>query len=112
MNLSPELYEEFALKYDRELLDYFGGGIVHFCGRGDHYIDLLTSIESLTGINMSQPHLNDMDKIFDATVEKSKRILALKDDACEKYAARPNACHSMLYCGRKTSVETVEVKND
>ncbi|MBQ3955190.1 MAG: hypothetical protein II680_04815 [Clostridia bacterium] len=33
MNLSPELYKEFAVPYDRILLERFGGGMMHFCGR-------------------------------------------------------------------------------
>ena len=110
MNLSPDLYEEFALKYDKHLLDYYGGGIVHFCGRGDHYIDRLTKIDSLCGINMSQPHLNDMDKIYASTVAKGKRILALARPACDEYEKRPDAISSMIYCGVKSSVQNHEVK--
>ena len=60
MNLSPDLYAEYAVPYDRILLEHFGGGAMHFCGRGDHYIDLLCAQPMLTGVNMSQPHLNDM----------------------------------------------------
>lgn len=110
MNLSPDLYEEFALKYDKQLFDYFGGGILHFCGRGDHYIDLATTIDSMTGINMSQPHLNDMDKIYAETVSKGKRLLALAEPACAEYAKRPDALRSMIYCGMKSSVQNHEKK--
>ena len=87
MNLSPEFYDEYSKPYDRELLDYYGGGCMHFCGRGDHYIPSLCEIESLYGINLSQPHLNDMDVILNTVCNKEKRILMLPNAA--HYAAQP-----------------------
>ena len=110
MNLSPDFYREFVFKYDDHLLDYFGGGIVHFCGRGDHYIDIVTSAEKLTGINLSQPHLNDMDKIYAATVNSGKRLLALADIACDEYEKRPDAIRSMICRGIDSSVQSYEIK--
>ena len=75
MNLSPEMYQEFIAPYDGRLLAKYGG-IVHFCGRGDHYIDLLTALPRLHGINMSQPHLNDMEVIFRNTVDKGIHLMS------------------------------------
>ena len=79
MNLSCDFYNEFSKPYDRELFDYFGGGCLHFCGRGDHYIESACEIESLYGFNLSQPHLNNMDKIFGAAMQGSKKIIGLRD---------------------------------
>ena len=76
MNLSPELYREFSLPYDKRLLDTFGGGAIHFCGRGDHYIPDLCSLEGVYGINMSQPECNDMEVIYRHTVDKGIPLLA------------------------------------
>lgn len=75
MNLSPEMYKEFGYKYDELLLNRFNGGAVHFCGRGEHYIDILCKADKLTAINMSQPHLNDMEKIYQNTVDCGIKIL-------------------------------------
>ncbi len=97
MNLSPELYREFAFPYDTELLDYYGGGLVHFCGRGDHYIDILAKAKNLFGINLSQPQYNDMDKIIRTAREHGKKIISLKLFACEEYAARPDAVPGMIH---------------
>ena len=47
---------------------------MHFCGRGDHFIERLAKLEGLNGINMSQPHLNDMDKVFAATIDKGLHL--------------------------------------
>lgn len=97
MNLSPEMYGEFALPYDRELLEVYGGGCVHFCGRGDHYIDQLTALPLLHGVNMSQPHYNDMDKILQAVGGQNKRLLNLRPEACRDYIARPDAQPGIIH---------------
>jgi len=88
MNLSPELYAEFAAPYDGELLKRFSGGAVHFCGRGDHYIETLTSLPGLNGINLSQPHLNDMEKIYRNTVDRGIKILGFNPKWAEKDKSR------------------------
>ncbi len=75
MNLSPEQYAEFILPVDQRLLDRFGSGAVHFCGRGDHYIEPLCEMPGVTGIAMSQPELNDMEKIYRATVDQGVFLL-------------------------------------
>ena len=73
MNLSPDFFSEFIAPYDGRLLRKYGG-IMHFCGRGDHFIERLAKLEGLNGINMSQPHLNDMDKVFAATIDKGLHL--------------------------------------
>ncbi len=95
MNISDDFYREFSLPYDREVFDHFGGGALHFCGRGDHYIRSVCEIENLYGFNLSQPHLNDMDIIFDAAASTGKRILRLPDAAL--YAARPDIKRGMIH---------------
>ena len=96
MNLSPEFYREFAMPYDILLLDRFGGGCIHFCGRGDHYIDAITEIKGLYAINMSQPHLNDMEKIFRHTVDRGIKILAFNKGWAEKLKDREGGYHHNL----------------
>ncbi|MBR4234838.1 MAG: hypothetical protein IKR85_02100 [Clostridia bacterium] len=73
MNLSPDMFDEFIAPYDGKLLKKYGG-IVHFCGRGDHFIDRLARLEGLRGINMSQPHLNEMEKVLSCTVDKGLHL--------------------------------------
>lgn len=81
MNLSPDFYEEFSKPYDRELFDYYGGGCLHFCGRGDHYIKSLCDIDNMYGIHMSQPHLNDVKAVVNAVAAGNKRIISMPDSA-------------------------------
>ncbi|HEX2973085.1 MAG TPA: hypothetical protein VHP11_12175 [Tepidisphaeraceae bacterium] len=68
VNLSEDMYKEFVKPYDERVLETFGGGAIHFCGHVDHCIDALCDSRYLQGINPSQPHLNDMRKIFAASV--------------------------------------------
>lgn len=77
MNLSPEMFEEYVEPADRRLMEKLGGGCVHFCGRGDHYIEKSVSIPGVSAINLSQPEYNDMEKIYRATVDRGIYILNL-----------------------------------
>ena len=85
MNLSPEMYVEFIRDHDQRVIREFGGmGAVHYCGRGDHFIEALSEVEGLTAVNLSQPHLNDMDRIFANTVDKGIKLLAHDPVAAER----------------------------
>ena len=77
MNISGAFYDEFSKPYDREVLDHFGGGCIHFCGRGSHYIESLCEMEKVYGFNLSQPELNDMETIFRTAEKRDKRIISL-----------------------------------
>ena len=96
MNLSPDFYKEFSVPYDSALLERFGGGCIHFCGRGDHYIEALSEMPGVYGINMSQPHLNDMEKIFKNTVEKGIKVLAFNRGWAEKLKDREGGYYHNL----------------
>lgn len=88
MNLSPEFYEEYSLPYDAEILRYFKGGALHFCGRGDHYINAASSIPGLYCVNLSQPHLNDMEVIYRSTVDKGIFLLDMPRERAVSDSAR------------------------
>jgi len=82
VNLSPEIYAEFVKPCDERVLAEFGGGVMHFCGRVDHCIDIMTDSEHLTAVNMSQPELNDMERIYRATVGRGK-VLDVRSEVTE-----------------------------
>ena len=88
MNVSPALYREFSMPYDGRLLDTFGGGAVHFCGRGDHYMADLCSLKGMYGINMSQPEYNDMETIYRHTVDQGIPLLAFSRPRAERDKGR------------------------
>jgi hypothetical protein len=81
MNLSPAMVREFVLPYDQLLLDEFGGGAIHFCGKGDHFITSMSGLRGLYAINCSQPELNSMEKIYQKTVDLGINLLGLRHQA-------------------------------
>ncbi len=97
MNLSPELYREFSVPYDQKLLDHFGGGAIHFCGRGDHYIEDLVQMNGLYAINLTQPQYNDMEKIYRATVDKGIQMLAFNRERALSDLCREGGFHHNLH---------------
>ena len=97
MNLSPAMYDEFVKPYDQRLFDVLGGGAVHFCGRGDHYIESLGRTRGLSAVNLSQPHLNDMEKIFRNTVDRGIPILALPREAVDAALAAGRNLHGLVH---------------
>jgi hypothetical protein len=96
MNLSPDMYDEFAAPYDGALLKRYGGA-VHFCGRGDHYVKSLCSLEGLYGINMSQPHLNDMEVIYQHSVDQGIKLLAFNKAVAQNDLTRPGGFRHNLH---------------
>lgn len=88
MNISPDQYKEFSVPYDTKLLERYGGGVIHFCGRGDHYIDQLSELPMVYGINMSQPECNNMEKIYQHTVDKGIKILSFDRKVAKEDASR------------------------
>ncbi len=87
VNISESMYREFAMPYDARVYKEFGG-CMHFCGKGDHFVGAACEIEGVSGINMSQPELNDMEKIYRATVDQGKIIIGMP----EPEIARAGAC--------------------
>ena len=77
MNLSPDMFKEFIYPYDNQLLNHYGGGAVHFCGKGDHFIEFFTQMDKLYAVNMSQPEYNDMETIYRNTVDKNIKLISL-----------------------------------
>jgi hypothetical protein len=100
MNLSPDLYREYAVPYDTRLYEQFGGGAMHFCGKGDHYIEVLSSVKGLTGVNLAQPEYNDMETIYRHTVDKGIKILTIDRKCALRDCGREggyNHCLSTWY---------------
>ena len=98
MNFSPEMYREFILPFDRYILEHCGGGVVHFCGRGDHYIDQLVLCRGITGIQLSQPEYNQMEKIYRHTVDVGLRLLALPVSEAERALRAGRDLHGLVHC--------------
>jgi hypothetical protein len=85
-------YREFVQPYDQRVLDAFGG-CIHFCGRGDQFIEAMATSRNLYGINASQPDWNDWDKLWRAT--RSNRLVLL--GIAEEYVPAETRQGAVLY---------------
>ena len=98
MNFSPAMFEEYIEPYDQQLLDRFGGGAIHFCGRGEHYIHRIPEMCGVGAINMSQPEYNDMETIFRHTVDRGLQIVGFQRQAAEEAVAAGRDLHGNVHC--------------
>ena len=98
MNLSPAVFYEFVEPYDQRLLDHFGGGAVHFCGRGDHWIHRLPEMRGVHAVNLSQPELNDMEIIYRYTVDRGIKLIWFQRWAAEEAVRQGRDLHGCVHC--------------
>ena len=62
--LSAEHIDEFVIPYMRRILDFTGGGYIHYCGRNDHLLKRSLELEKVRGINFGNPDKHDMDEVL------------------------------------------------
>ena len=98
MNLSPEMFSEFIAPRNQRLLDTFGGGAEHFCGRGEHFISRMGALRTMHAVAMSQPDWNDMETIYRHTVDRGIKLIGLARDAAEAALARGRDLHGQVHC--------------
>jgi hypothetical protein len=98
MNFSQRMFEEFIAPYDQRLLDEFGGGAIHMCGRADHYIPTMAQLRGLYAINLSQPELNDMETIYRHTVDSGIKLIGLDRRAADAALARGRDLRGQVHC--------------
>ena len=90
-NLSPEMMDRFSIPFDARILKRYGGG-VHACGRVDHYYGAVARIEGCHCLNMSQPEMNDMEKVYRETIDRGVRLISHPWSECVRLSqpgARP-----------------------
>jgi hypothetical protein len=97
MNLSPELFDRFVRPHDERLLEELGGGVVHFCGRGQHFIAGLCAMAGLHAVNLSQPELNDMEHIYRHSIDQGLLVLALPKWAAEQALEAGRPLHGRVH---------------
>jgi uroporphyrinogen-III decarboxylase len=72
VNLSPSLFREFSLPYIKRALAPFGGGWVHFCGDGNHLLDMYLELEEVKGLNFGNPEKYDYERTIEKITSKGK----------------------------------------
>lgn len=97
MNFSPAMYREFFVPYEQRLLSEFGGGAMHFCGRGDHFVPIATTLKGLYAINLSQPELNDMEAIYQATVDRGTPLIGFSNPVAQRALSSGRDLRSLVH---------------
>ncbi len=70
--LSPDLVKKFVAPYIKKALSPFEGGWLHFCGKGNHLLDIFLGIPEVKGINFGNPENYDPAKILPKLESKGK----------------------------------------
>ena len=96
MNLPPDFFAEYIKPYDQRILQELGGGAIHACGRVDHWTGFLAEMKGLKALNMSQPHLNDMDKVLTDTVDRGVAIIDLNPGTVRDYLKAGRKMHGRI----------------
>jgi hypothetical protein len=97
-NLSPAMYEDFVRPCDQRLFGELGGGGLHFCGRGDHFVARAAAIPGVHTVNMTQPHLNDTETVFRNTIDRGIQLIGLDRPAAEHALQRRRNLHGNVHC--------------
>lgn len=91
VNLSPEQYEEFIRPYDEQLLEAFGGGSIHYCGRAKQIEKDFLNTKFLKGMNygympnheFGEPFLQTIYPLFcEKRVPLINYVLSNEEAAC------------------------------
>ncbi len=76
---------------------------MHVCGKGDHFVGTACARDNLSGINMSQPELNDMEKIYTATVDRGKIIIGMPEPEIVRAGACGRPLRGLVHSGAALS---------
>ena len=91
------MFDAFVAPYDGRLLREFGGGAIHFCGKGDHYIAQAAALPGVCAIHMSQPEYNDLETIFAHTIDRGIRLLGFPGEAVSAVLASGRPLHGLVH---------------
>ena len=75
--VSPATYREMLLPQDRRLVKEMAGGSLHFCGNGEHLIEPMLEIPELGGIDLGEPFLMDVKRIYQMCSQKQVPVTNL-----------------------------------
>ena len=80
INIGPEFYRRFVLPHYRRIYEEFGGGHLHWCGRGSHQFGNLLALESANSVNNSpMGDAAELRRLFAAF--SGKKAIILQDVA-------------------------------
>ncbi|NQT36650.1 MAG: hypothetical protein HQ581_04125 [Planctomycetes bacterium] len=82
----PDLYREFVVPYNSQVLKAFGGGAIHYCGTATQHIDNYLATEGLTAIqSLCLDKLDEAAKMRNALAEKKIVYMAADFNVADDY---------------------------
>jgi len=76
--ISAETYAESVMAHDARLLENVGGGAIHFCGNGEHLIEVMRDIPDLRGLDFGESFTMDMQRAYALCRERQVAITNLE----------------------------------
>ena len=70
--LSPAHIDEFTLPSLNRVLDYTGGGYVHFCGDNKQLLEICINTEKVRGVNFGNPERFNMEEVLSRLAKAGK----------------------------------------
>jgi hypothetical protein len=90
--IKPEHIEEFTLPSLKRMLEFTGGGYVHFCGFNEGLLDALINMDMVRGVNFGNPEKYDMEEVLRRLAGAGKvyygGIPQKKDESYGQYFSR------------------------
>jgi len=70
--LSKSQIDEFVAPYIKKVLNYFGGGYIHYCGTNPHLFESVMNEPLAYGLNFGNPEKHDMEYVLKRCAQKNK----------------------------------------
>jgi hypothetical protein len=70
--LSPDHIAEFTVPGLKRLLEYTGGGYVHFCGYNVRLLEICLNTDKIRGVNFGNPEMYDMEDVLSRLAKAGK----------------------------------------
>jgi len=70
--LSPAFIDEFVTPYTQKVLEHFGGGYIHYCGKNDYLLEAMLGLEKVYAINFGNPEMHDMEAVLSRAAQAGK----------------------------------------
>lgn len=88
INISPAQYREFVQPYNARLAAELVEIGIHFCGDGQHQVGNMLSIPGLSCLDLGQPEMMDLDRLYAAASAEEVSLLRMTVPETELTAER------------------------
>jgi len=121
--INPDHIAEFTLPSLLRILDYSGGGYVHFCGYNTHLLEACLRTDKIRGVNFGNPEMYDMEEVLSRLAKAGKVYygrISKKDDEdyktffsrlCKAAMDTNGCCRLLLSMGTDNPEQAKEINS-